>query len=688
MDADDSQPEREQPMLSCSRFPQLGAALALALCAVAPLHAAPATAALPPIERFFNNPVLADAKLSPSARYLAAISGAPDRRDYLVVIDLKANTAKAVAGYNDVDVLDFQWVNDERLIFNVTDKQVGPGGNYLAAGLYGVDRDGGKLRQLASRRGEAADTTGTLITSRVLPWHTFMLDQPGAQNSESVYVESYEFEDNSYEVRTVNLLRLNTLTGMTQSVQRPAKVQEWMLDHKGEPRLAQSVEKGQVTIYYRDPVSNQWRALARFDAYKGGKEAFSPLGFGSDGTLYAVAQGGRDIESVFTVDLATGKLSAEPLVVTPGYDFSGSLVRSGDKLLGIRLRTDAELMVWFDQGMKAVQEKLDAALPGTVNLMSFPSGNHSEWALVKSYSDTRPLRYNLYNMKTGALNLVGDAYPGIDPARMGLQEPVRYKARDGMEIPALLTLPAGGAKNAPLVVLVHGGPFLRGNHWGWDPETQFLASRGYAVLEPDFRGSTGYGDKHFRAGWKQWGLAMQNDVADGARWAVAQGYADPKRICIAGASYGGYATLMGLVNDPDLYKCGVSWVGVTDINLLYDGHWSFTSDLSEQYKQYGMPEMVGDQVKDAEQLKATSPIVQAARIKAPLMLAYGGVDRRVPMYHGRKLMEAIKSTNKQVEWIEYQDEGHGWSLPANRVDFWSRVEKFLDKNIGKGAKTD
>lgn len=221
---------------------------------------------------------------------------------------------------------------------------------------------------------------------------------------------------------------------------------------------------------------------------------------------------------------------------------------------------------------------------------------------------------------------------------------MRYKARDGMEIPALLTLPANGAQNAPLVVLVHGGPFVRGTHWGWNPDSQFLASRGYAVLEPEFRGSKGYGDKHYRAGWKQWGLAMQNDIADGARWAVAQGFADPKRICIAGASYGGYATLMGLVNDPDLYKCGVNWVGVTDINLLYDGHWSSTSDTSEDWKLYGMPDRVGDQVKDAAQLKATSP-----------------------------------------EWIEYQDEGHGWGLPKNRVDFWGRVEKFLDKHIGKGA---
>jgi dipeptidyl aminopeptidase/acylaminoacyl peptidase len=338
--------------------------------------------------------------------------------------------------------------------------------------------------------------------------------------------------------------------------------------------------------------------------------------------------------------------------------------------------------------MEAVQQKLDADLPCMINLMSFPSKNHTEWALVRSYSDINPLIYHLYNIRTGTLDKVGEAYPGIDPKRMGQQDPVHYAARDGMQIPALLTLPAGGAKNAPLVMLVHGGPYVRGNFWGWNPHTQFLASRGYAVLEPEFRGSTGYGDKHFRAGWKQWGLAMQDDIADGARWAIAQGIADPKRICIAGASYGGYAVLMGLVSDPDLYKCGVSWVGVTDINLLYDGHWSFTSDLSEQWKQYGMPDLIGDQVKDAAQLKATSPIGQAARIKAPLLLAYGGADRRVPVYHGRTFLDAIKPHNRQVEWIEYEEEAHGWRLPRNRVDFWSRVEKFLDKHIGSGAQAN
>ncbi|MGJ9417243.1 alpha/beta fold hydrolase [Massilia sp. CMS3.1] len=662
-----------------------GAALLL-LCAATSLHAAPDAAALP-IERFFINPVIANAELSPTGRYLAAISGAAGRRDYLVVIDLQGKTAKLVAGYEDADILEFDWVNDERLVFNVTDKQVAQGGRFMAAGLYAVNRDGGNLRQLAERRGTALITEAdSRISRKIQPWHTFMLRQHGDQKSGSIHVSSYQFDDSSGKLDTVNLLRLNTLSGAVQTVPRPGRVDDWMLDQNGEPRLASFSDKGVTTLHYRDPATSAWRVLTSFPTYKGGAGEYLPLGFGQDGTLYATADNGKDTSALYTVNLATGALNPEPVVSTPGYDFNGALVRSGERILGVRLRTDGEGIAWFDPAMQAAQKKLDAALPGMLNLMSFPSQAMSDWALVLSYSDVKPRTYHLFNLKTGEIDKVGDAFPNIDPARMGRQDLVRYKARDGMEIPALLTLPANGAKNAPLVVLVHGGPYVRGTQWGWNPATQFLASRGYAVLEPEYRGSTGYGNKHFRAGWKQWGLAMQDDIADGARWAVAQGYADPKRICIAGASYGGYATLMGLAKDPDLYKCGVSWAGVTDINVLYTDSWNFTSDLSDQWKQYGMPELIGDQVKDAAQLKATSPIQQVAQIKAPLLLAYGGADRRVPMAHGLSFREAIKPHNKQVEWIAYQEEGHGWGLPKNRVDFWSRVERFLDKHIGNGAQ--
>jgi dipeptidyl aminopeptidase/acylaminoacyl peptidase len=500
--------------------------------------------------------------------------------------------------------------------------------------------------------------------------------------SSSVYVVSPELVKRG-DIGAVELMQLDTRTGRVTTVQRPANVNQWLLDAKGEPRIAMTHDKDKGALYYRDDATQKWRKLFEYNEFLDNKDTVAPVGFAPDGTLYVTAHAGKDKLALYRFDLATGKRAAEPLVELADYDFRGSLVMTENKLLGVRILTDARSTVWLDAGMKAVQQRIDALLPRTANLVSVAPRAETPWVLVESYSDVQPLFWNLFNTETGKLDRVGNSRDDIDPARMATQDAVRYKARDGLVIPAWLTLPKGKRKNLPLVVLVHGGPYVRGGEWGWHPDAQFLASRGYAVLEPEYRGSTGFGSKHYQAGWKQWGLKMQDDIADGAKWAIAQGVADPQRICIAGASYGGYATLMGLINDPGLYKCGIDWVGVTDIGLLANGHWSARSDMTVDYVKYGMPTLVGDLVKDAEQLKKTSPLAQAARITQPLLLAYGGADERVPIYHGRKFYDAVKATNKNVEMVVYEEEGHGWYLPKNRIDFWTRVEKFLDKNIGK-----
>jgi dipeptidyl aminopeptidase/acylaminoacyl peptidase len=664
----------------------LGLPFSTAVAADAPAQPA---AALPALASFFDNSSFGGAQLSPSGRYLAARASAPGRRVLLGVVDLQANTLKVVAAYNDADIGHVVWVNDERLAYDVTERDVAPGDSFLGAGLYAVNRDGTNMRQLADRRGQSFVSEATSIAARkLLPWHTFLMEQTGAQDSDSIYVTSPDLQNQKEgQLPNVKLLYLNTLSGRTTSVRPPGHVDSWMLDHQGKPRLAVGHKNDLTVIYYLDPANDEWRTLATYPSYTEGKDAIAPEGFGPDGTLYVSARGGQDTQSLYAFDFKTGKIQPEPLVETKGYDFDGDLIENHARLLGVRYQTDAIGTAWFDPAMQALQAKIDKLLPSTVNVVSVAAAGDAQWALVRSYSDVQPAVYLLYNLQSGRLSKVGEARPGLDMRNMAHQDAVRYTARDGLEIPALVTLPPGmpkGAK-APMVVLVHGGPYVRGSVWGWNSESQFLASRGYVVLEPEFRGSTGFGAKHFTAGWKQWGLAMQDDIADGARWAIAQGIADPKRICIAGASYGGYATLMGLMRDPDLYRCGVDWVGVTDIQLLYDGHWSFKSDMSDVWKKYGMPELVGDPVKDAEQLAATSPLRQAARIRQPLLLAYGGVDHRVPMYHGRKFYDAVTRTNSQVEWIEYQEEGHGWVLPKNRIDFWGRVEKFLDKHIGKDA---
>ena len=661
------------------------AALALALACSLPAHAeapAPAQAALPPIASFFANSAFGDAKLSPDARHLAVRSGASGRRDFLVVVKLDDRSAKVVASYDDADVGEFRWISNERLVFDTREKGVGIGNALHAPGLYAVDRDGGRFTELVDRTGRRA---GTRHGRALLPAYTFMLDQVGRQDSEYIYVRSANL-DTADELHSFDLLRLNTLTGQTQKVPRPGAVRSWMLDHQGEPRLATTLDKDKVTLHYREPSTGAWRELASYQSY-GGSQALVPVGFAANGKLYALARsGGRDTTAIHVFDPASGKFDPQPLLLTAGYDFDGALVRNRDKVLGVRFRTDALSNEWFDPGMRAVQGAVDKLLPATVNLLSVPAEGDSPWVLVQSYSDRIPGIYSLYNTRTGQLDKIGDMRPAIQPAQMGPQQFIRYKARDGLEIPALLTLPAGGArKKLPMVVLVHGGPFVRGGAWGWSADVQFLASRGYAVLEPEFRGSAGFGVRHYRAGFKQWGLAMQDDLADGVRWAVDKGIADGARVCIAGASYGGYAALMGLVKDPGLYKCGVSWAGVTDIGLLYNGGWTFSNDTTDEYKAYGMPHMVGDPVKDAAQLAATSPLRQAARITQPVLLAYGGADRRVPINHGTEFRNALMKTNRNVEWVEYPEEGHGWALEKNNIDFWGRVERFLDRHIGAGA---
>jgi dipeptidyl aminopeptidase/acylaminoacyl peptidase len=663
---------------------QTAARLALAaLFGLSALAASAAPTAAPPIADFFENPDFSGALLSPSGKYVAVRVGAKDQRDRLAVITLADSQVKVIGNFSDADIGSFEWVNDERVVFTATDRSVGLGDARYAPGLYAVNRDGGKFRQLVSRSGRpfiTYNSTG-IRSADLLPWNTYLLGQKNAQDSDYVYVTNPR-RPAPGQVDYVDLQRLNTLTGHVTSVERPGDSRRWMLDNTGAPRLTTTVEKGVSTIQYLDPATQKWRKLVDFNTYTGSKGGFWPLAFGPDGTLYVINRSGKDKSTVHTFDFATNTVSEKPLIELEGYDFNGRLIMSNQKLLGVRHLTDSQGTTWLDDGMKAMQAKIDEMLPNTVNLLTLPTRPEAPWVLVTAYSDLFPSRAMLYNSETKVLTLLGATRPKIDATQMATQTLVHYKARDGLTIPAWLTLPRGAGKNLPMVVLVHGGPYIRGKSWGWNAESQFLASRGYAVLEPEFRGSTGFGYKLFRAGWKQWGLKMQDDIADGTRWAIAEGTADAKRVCIAGGDYGGYAALMGLINDPDLYKCGIDWAGVTDINLLYDGHWNFTSDLPEEWKQYGMPALVGDQVKDAEQLKQTSPLLRAADIKQPLLLAYGGADRRVPLPHGTKFYKAVKEGNPNVEWIEYEEEGHGWYLPKNRIDFWGRVEKFLGKNIG------
>jgi dipeptidyl aminopeptidase/acylaminoacyl peptidase len=348
-------------------------------------------------------------------------------------------------------------------------------------------------------------------------------------------------------------------------------------------------------------------------------------------------------------------------------------------VLGLGLEVDTATSVWFAPALRELQARADARFPGRVNLISCRPCDKPKALLVRSYSDADPGFLALYRPQEDKWQLVGPARPDIDPARMAAQEFHRTRARDGMDLPLWVTRSAAlAAGPQPAVVLVHGGPFVRGTHWGWDAEAQFLASRGYVVIEPEFRGSEGYGLVHTRAGFKQWGQAMQDDLTDALRYAVAQRWVDPARVCIMGSSYGGYATLMGLVKDPELYRCGVAHAAVSDPRHMFDFHWN---DISSEAKTYSLPITLGDRVADDAVLAAHAPLLHADRIKAPVLLVHGGADRRVPIQNGELMRDALLKLGKPVEWVVYPNEGHGFQHLESKLDFYRRVEAFLARHL-------
>ncbi len=630
-----------------------------------------------PVELFTQNAEFMSPKLSPNGKFIGMLIAVKGGAVKLAVMDLATNKPAIVGDFVDADIGSFHWVNDERLVYDVADRQTAQGDLFSGPGLYAVNRDGTQFRRLVTR--ETSWITEHKIAASELPWDTFFFSTVGDNSTDDIFVRHTNFT-NTREVESVGLRRLNTRTGRSVSVERPARARSWLIDRDGVPRVTTTVQGTVETVLYRESASTPWAKIAEFEAFS--VEGFSPDFFSPDGKLYVLKRGkNQDKAALYLFDFDKKKVQPDPVVSLVDYDFTGGFEYTKSRLLGVHYETDAHATTWFDEDFKKYQKAVDEKLSGTVNELNAPLRAETPFVLVTSYSDTQPELFFLFDTKTSALTLLGRSHTGIDATKMATKDLTHFKARDGLTIPAWLTLPKDGPKkNLPMVVLIHGGPYLRGGSWKWESDAQFLASRGYAVLEPEFRGSTGFGWKHFNAGWKQWGLGMQNDVADGTRWAIAEQIADPKRICIAGASYGGYATLMGLINDPDLYRCGINWLGVTDIDLMYSINWS---DSSDQWKKYGMPRLVGDREKDATQFKATSPLLRAAEIRQPLLLAYGGADRRVPIKHGTSFRDAVMLTNPNVEWVEYPEEGHGWHLVKNRIDFLTRMEKFLDRNIGE-----
>ena len=595
------------------------------------------------------------------------------------VIDLAApGKPRVIAGFSNADVTRIRWVNDKRVVYEVfrPGPEVADGG----AGTFAVDIDGADERQLIAWT-HTTDSAGSAIRSRVLPLGWFVWRALGDGSDDVLIYRNTVGERFFGRVRSVSRLNTRTRELSSLSYGQPDGAEHWVFDNQGQLRVVQARRGDRTALHWRAPgADSRWVELESHPLFD--PAVLTPRFIEADGTLIVSTRRGRDSQALFSYDPVRRKLGDEPLVAVAGFDVEDRLDvdRRAQKLAGVSLQLDRATAVWFDDRLAAVQSQVDAALPGRTNRLLCGSCLTARHFVIASRSDRLPGEYFVFDADKRSLRPLGVARPWLKPETQGRRSFHRVPARDGLSLPVVLTHPAGQAPDHPLpaVMLVHGGPWVRGTDTGWEQWAQFLAARGYRVIEVDFRGSTGLGEAHFRAGWKQWGQKMQDDLVDALDWAIAQGGVDRKRVCLFGASYGGYAALMGPVRHPERYRCAASFAGVTDIALMFDDN---DSDITEASRRYGLPELIGDPEADAEMMRRHSPVHRVQDIKVPVLLVQGGKDVRVTKKNADRFEAAARAAGVDLERVDYWNEGHGFMDPKNEEDFLQRLAAFLARYL-------
>ena len=472
---------------------------------------------------------------------------------------------------------------------------------------------------------------------------------------------------------TPSVDRVDLATGASVEVQRKRNdIWNWFADASGTVRGGISYTERAWTIYYKAAGATEMRraGTGRFSADDSVVDTIRLLPGSDSGLILTNGPTGRF--AVYRYQLGTAGLGA-PIFEHPDADVTALQISAdGTRVNGVAYEDDRPRIKWLVPELEQLQATIDRTLRGKDNMILSISRDDNIVLLWSGGSDD-PGSYYVFDRAARRMNLFATPFDALDGARFSSVAAVRYAARDGLSIPAYLTLPRGREpKGLPLIVMPHGGPFDRDSNV-FNPWVQLLADRGYAVLQPNFRGSTGYGRTFVERGYGEWGQKMQDDLDDGVAWLAASGTIDPKRICLMGASYGGYAALWGAIRNPDLYRCAISMAAVTDVRaiLKYDIKLFIASRYSKQWKR----KIVGEESRN---LAAVSPLQQAARLNIPVLIAHGERDATVPVEQGRKLVAALRNRGASVQSAFYPRAGHGFEETEDSVDFLRRVEAFLD----------
>ncbi len=651
--------------MSWLKFTLSGAALGVLSWMFA---SAVALAAPPSVEAFGQLPSISEVELSPDGTHFVAVQ-AYQGREILVIYDMNGPPGKNFQVMSlDVDPeleesLRFvHWVNDNRLVASLEFRVERDGIPLVETRMFGFDNDFGNNHQLPKRKKKEKSARGLYYTS-VAQFQDNIIDWL-PNDSDHVLIAL----DKEGESRTLNLYKMNVYNGLTsKQVKGKDKVYWYMTDAQHEPRLRWVGHDDFHHIYHRKSSGDEWQRL--FERSDDDGWQYVPLKFSNDpNQLYvqAISDIGRD--AIFLFDVAEQKIS-KTIMSDPKYDVDGLLHDSvSRKIIGAQYTGARGLeRIYWDPVYAEVQRKMEAQFSGKNVHITSADKTQNKFSIFVT-SPTEPGVYYIYTRSQPGLQEVGRAYAGLKNAKLRPQEPLSFTARDGREIPAYLTLPEGSGPY-PMVVMPHGGPTSRIS-WSFDYWAQFLSSRGYAVLQPNFRGSSGYGSDFETAGDDEWGLAMQDDITDGVKAMIEQGIADPNRIAIVGGSYGGYAALMGAVKTPDLYRCAVAYAPVTDLP-------KFISERAVyKFSDRNIPGL-GHKGEDKERLKTTSPINNVDKINIPILLVHGDKDRTVDVSHSEKMASKLKRKNKAVKLIVQEEGDHGPSLGQHRIELLREMEAFL-----------
>jgi dipeptidyl aminopeptidase/acylaminoacyl peptidase len=598
-----------------------------------------------PLKDFFRNPTVNQYMISPNGKYLAYLKPYKSRMN-VYVRALGQKDEKRLTSQTDRDIMTFLWKENDTLLF-IRDFKGDE--NFH---IFSVSVEGKNEKDLTPFPG---------VRARLIS------DLDGISDEEVVVGL------NKRDKKVFDAYRLNIKSGELKLLaENPGNYEGWLVDHEGRLRLATATDGANVMLFYRKTENDKFKEVLKTNF----KDQVDPQFFTFDNKrLYVISNLGRDKAAVAVFDPASGK---ETKVV---YKNSEVDVRNLTYSKKRKVLISAVYTTWktqrkfFDSTFESAYADLQSKLPEKEVAVTSMNRNEDK-VIVRSWSDRSLGAYYLYDMKDKSLTHLADVGPWLDEKKLAEMRPIEYKSRDGLTIHGYLTLPQGKETNLPVVVHPHGGPWYR-DSWGFDPEVQFLASRGYAVLQMNFRGSTGYGKNFWAASFKKWGREMQNDITDGVQYLVKEGIADKNKVCIYGGSYGGYAVLAGLAFTPEVYACGVDYVGVSNIFTLLETippYWEPARQM--------LYEQIGDPVKDKELLTAASPVFHAAEIKSPLFVVQGAQDPRVKKAEADQIVNALKKRGIDVPYLVKENEGHGFHNEENRFEFYSMMEDFLQKHIG------